>query len=106
MTVPTAISSPWKKHKITFGDRVRIRFTEASENLGVAGLTGTVQGRTTPSVTGVEVVGKCSKDLAISVRIDGQATQSWFAEELLEFVDHAAGTTVEIAGRKLIRDER
>jgi hypothetical protein len=40
------------------------------------------------------------------VRIDGQATQSWFAEELLEFVDHAAGTTVEIAGRKLIRDER
>jgi hypothetical protein len=30
----------------------------------------------------------------------------WFAEELLEFVDHAAGTTVEIAERKLIRDER
>jgi len=91
--------------KIAFGDRVRIRSTEASENLGIAGLTGTVQGHTTPSVTGVEVVGQSSKDLAISVHLDGQATQLWFAEELLEFLDHAAGTTVEIAGRKLIRDE-
>jgi hypothetical protein len=92
--------------RIAFGDRVRIRSTEASESLGIAGLTGTVQGRTTPSVTGVEVVGQSSKDFAISVRVDGQVTQLWFAEELLEFVDHAAGTTVEIAGRKLIRDER
>jgi len=39
------------------------------------------------------------------VRLDGQATQLWFAEELLEFLDHAAGTTVEIAGSKMIRDE-
>ena len=40
------------------------------------------------------------------MRLDGQTTQLWFAEELLEFVDHAAGTTAEIAGRTLIRDER
>jgi hypothetical protein len=92
--------------QIAFGDRVRIRSTEASKNLGIAGLTGTVQGRTTPSVTGVEVVGQSSKDLAISVHLDGQVVQLWFAEELLEFVDHAAGTTVAMAGRKLIRDER
>jgi hypothetical protein len=52
------------------------------------------------------VIGKSSEDLAISVALDGQTTQLWFAEELLEFVDHAAGTTVEIAERKLIRDER
>jgi hypothetical protein len=94
-----------EKAQIAFGDRVRIRSAEPSENLGIAGLTGAVQGHTTPSVTGVEVVGQSSKDLAISVRLDGQATQLWFAEELLEFLDHAAGTTVEIAGSKLIRDE-
>jgi hypothetical protein len=94
-----------EKAQIAFGDRVRIRSTEATEGLRIAGLTGIVQGRTTPSVTGVEVVGKSSKDLAISVRLEGQP-QLWFAEELLEFVDHAAGTTVEIAGRKVIRDER
>jgi hypothetical protein len=92
--------------RVTFGDRVRIRLTDATEVLGIAGQTGTVFGRTTPSVTGVEVIGKSSEDLAISVALDGQTTQLWFAEELLEFVDHAAGTTVEIAERKLIRDER
>ncbi len=85
---------------------MRIRSTEATESLGIAGQAGTVYGRTTPSVTGVEVIGESSEDLAISVALDGQTAQLWFAEELLEFVDHAAGTTVEIAGRKLIRDER
>jgi len=92
--------------RVTFGDRVRIRVTEATEGLGIAGQTGTVCGCTTPSVTGVEAIGKSSEDVAISVALDGQTAQLWFAEELLEFVDHAAGTTVEIAGRKLIRDER
>jgi len=95
-----------EESQIAFGDRVRIRSTEASEKLGIAGLTGNVQGRTTPSVTGVEVVGKSTKDIAVSVRLDGRATSLWLAEELLELLDHAAGTTVEIAGRKLIRDER
>jgi len=53
-----------------------------------------------------ECRGHWRADIAISARLDGQATQSWFAEEILEFVDHAAGTTVEIAGRELIREER
>ena len=43
---------------------MRIRFREATEGLGIAGQTGTVYGRTTPSVTGVEVIGKSSEDLA------------------------------------------
>jgi hypothetical protein len=30
-------------------------------------------------------------------------TQLWFARELLEFVDHAAGLEVEIGDKRLIR---
>jgi len=91
---------------INFGDRVRIRLTETTETLGIAGQMAIVNGRTTPSVTGVEVIGKSSKDIAIAVTLEGQTNQLWFADEVLEFVDHGAGTTVEIAGRKLIRDEQ
>jgi len=91
--------------QISFGDRVRIRSTEATETLGIAGQMGIVNGRTTPSATGVEVVGKPTKDLAIAVTLEAQTKQLWFAEEVLEFVDHRAGTIVETQGRKLIRDE-
>jgi hypothetical protein len=91
--------------EITFGDRVRIRPTETTETLGVAGQMGIVNGRTAPSITGVEVIGDSYKDLAIAVALEAQTKQLWFAEEVLEFVDHGAGTTVEVAGRKLIRDE-
>ena len=91
---------------ITFGDRVRVRLSDVTERLGIAGQTGIVHGSTTPSVTGVDVIGTPSNDLAIAVALEQQTKELWFAEELLEFVDHAAGTTAEIAGRKLIRDER
>ncbi len=66
---------------------------------------GIINGRTTPSVTNVDVVGKATKDLAIAVTLVAQTKQLWFAEEVLEFVDHGAGTIVEAQGRKLIRDE-
>jgi len=95
-----------KEGRIAFCDRVRVRRTDETESRRVVGLTGIVHGRTTPSVTGVSVIGKSSEDIAIGVLLDGQATALWFAEDLLEIVDHAPGTTAEIAGRKFIRDER
>ena len=91
--------------QISFGDRVRIRSTEATETLGIAGQMGIVNGRTTPSAAAVEVIGSSSKGLAIAVTLEAQTKQLWFAEEILEFVDHGPGTTVEVAGRKLIRDQ-
>jgi len=60
--------------QIAFGDRVRIRPTEETKNLSIAGLHGIVQGRTTPSVTGVRVIGKSPTDIAFGVLLDGQAT--------------------------------
>ena len=43
--------------RISEGDKVRIRSEKATASKGVAGKTGIVHGHTTPSVTGVEVIG-------------------------------------------------
>ena len=95
-----------KSHRISFGDKVRILFTKDTELAGVAGRTAIVHGETTPSVTGVEVIGNAAEDHAIGVMIDGRNEALWFTENLLEFIDHQSGTTIGIAGRSFIRDER
>lgn len=64
----------------------------------MAGLTGQVYGATTPSVTGVLVIGVLTRDYAINVHFDGKTETFWFASELLEFVDHAAGTEIRLDG--------
>ena len=89
---------------ITFADKVRIRSTSVTEALGIAGRTGIVHGWTTPSVTGVEVIGNSEDDYAIAVDVEGQSARLWFAEDYLEFVDHQPGTTRSVGGRLLMRD--
>ena len=84
-------------------DNVRIRVTPATEAAGVAGRIGNVAGFTTPSMTGVEVIGEVKEDLAFSVMFENPQIQLWFAPELLEFVDHAPGQEIEIGKTKLIR---
>jgi hypothetical protein len=71
---------------------------------GVAGQTGIVYGGTTPSVTKVEVIGDISDDHASAVKVEGRAESLWFAENLLEFIDHQPGTTMSIADRRFTRD--
>ena len=82
---------------------VRIRITPATEAAGVAGPIGNVAGFTTPSMTGVEVIGEVKDDLAFSVMFNSPQVQLWFAPELLEFVDHAPGLEIQIGKTKLIR---
>jgi hypothetical protein len=53
---------------ITFGDNVRLRSTPETEALGLAGQVGQVYGETTPSVTGVTVVGQI---VGSEIRLDG-----------------------------------
>ena len=91
--------------RITFGDKVRVLATAITDSEGVAGHIGTVYGFTTPSQTGVEVVGDPTDDYAIAVMIEGKDNALWFAANLLEFLDHQPGTTVEICSRRLIRDK-
>ena len=86
-----------------FGDNVRIRSTELTERLGLAGCAGSVYGETKPSVTGVEVIGETSSDFAVNVMLDARGEQLCFAPELVEFVDHAPGIEVKIGNRRLVR---
>jgi hypothetical protein len=88
----------------SFGDNVRVRSTPETEALGVAGRIGQVWGQTTPSVTGVALVGRSDSDCAITVHFEGRADILWFAPELLEFVDHAPGTEIRIGGASFTRD--
>jgi hypothetical protein len=53
--------------RISFGDKVAIVATDCTEALGIVGQTGIVHGVTSPSVTGVKVVGETIDDYAIAV---------------------------------------
>jgi hypothetical protein len=83
---------------IDFGDTVRVRSTPATESAGLARLVGQVYGVTTPSMTGVSVVGAGSEDRAINVFFEARDEAVWVAPHLLEFVDHGAGMVVRIKG--------
>ena len=82
----------------TFGDNVRIRMTKEAEEAGVAGLEGQVYGETTPSIAGVEVIGTASDDYALNVHFVERGEALWFASEVVEFLDHAAGTEIRLDG--------
>jgi hypothetical protein len=82
----------------SFGDNVRIRSSAETESKGVAGLSGQVYGQTTPSVSGVEVIGETTSDYAINVFFEGRHESLWFAPSLVEFIDHAPGTEMTLDG--------
>ena len=90
--------------KPSFGDNVRIRTTPETERAGLAGKSGSVSGFTTPSVTAIVPIGSPSEDYAIAVMFDdGPVRDAWFAEDLVEFVDHAEGTEIRIGNMKAVR---
>jgi hypothetical protein len=92
---------PSARYGIQQFDNVRIVRTPETESLGFAGETGSCHGFTTPSITGVEVVGGDESDLAFNVHFG--ENDAWFAPELVEFVDHAPGSTISIGDRTFVR---
>ena len=88
---------------ISFCDRVRIHSSPRTRQLGVADLVGIVHGETTPSIADVAVIGELRTDYAVFVFFEDLDKGSWFASDLIEFVDHAAGSEMRIAGRRWIR---
>ena len=88
---------------ISFGDTVRIRATVETERLGLSDRTGILYGWTTPSVTGVQVIGWNANDRALAVQIHGQNDQFWFDPDLVEFVDHTPGTEASVGGKSFKR---
>jgi hypothetical protein len=89
---------------ISFGDHVRIADDQVTRGGGYANLDGTCWGFTTPSVTGVDVIGGRAVDLAFNIHFDDGPEDAWFASHLVSLVDHAPGTTVTIGEARLIRD--
>jgi hypothetical protein len=96
-----------KETAISFGDTVRVIATGVTTNAGYADRVGTVSGETTPSVTGVEVIGDVESDYAINVYFKETHASVWFDPRLLQFVDHGAGQEITIAGveKKWVRND-
>lgn len=88
---------------ISFGDNVKIRKSQITDKLGLTGKIGQVSGETTVSVTDVDVIGQIEEDFAFSVFFEDEDTQYWFAPHLLEFVDHAEGTILQVGNVKAVR---
>jgi hypothetical protein len=88
-----------------FGDNVRISDTPLTREAGFANLRGVAYGVTTPSVSGVAFIGAPEQDSALNVHFDSRNEGFWFAADLVEFVDHGAGTEFSLDGvdKKLIR---
>ena len=83
---------------VSFGDNVRISVTKETEDAGVAGLLGQVFGETTPSISGVTAIGALARDYAINVHFEAIGKSYWFADELVELVDHGEGTEIRLKG--------
>lgn len=81
-----------------FGDNVRIIDCPETRAKGIAGLVGCVYGETTPSVTGVDVIGNAADDFALHVNFEEIEDEIWIAPELVVFLDHGAGQTITLDG--------
>jgi hypothetical protein len=95
-----------EKSQVTFGDQARIIETPITTGRGLAGRVGTVHGQTTPSITGLAVIGTPTEDYAVNVFFDELGEGFWFAENLVEFVDHSPGSEIKIDGvnKKWVRN--
>jgi hypothetical protein len=88
----------------SFGDRVRVRESPATTAVGLNGLEGVVYGYTTPSVTGVSVIGVDSANFAIAVQVDDRNETLWFVSDLLEVIDRGEGMVATVAGRTFVKN--
>ncbi|HTT92189.1 MAG TPA: hypothetical protein VMF65_21730 [Acidimicrobiales bacterium] len=91
--------------EISFGDHVRVIEGDETRRGGWAGLLGQCYGVTTPSVTGVEVIGGSKGDIAFNVHFDDDSiADAWFHPVHIDYVDHAGGTESTIPNTRLVRD--
>ena len=86
----------------SIGDRIRVRRSAVTEGAGIAGLGGQIYGETVPSLSGAQVLGSCPDDFALNVYIEERGLDFWLAPEHVEFIDHAAGSEIQIAGKRLV----
>jgi hypothetical protein len=70
-------------------------------------MVGNVFGETVPSSSGVTVIGDPTEDYALNVFFEDRRQGFWFAENLLEFLDHSPGATIRLDGvpKQWVRQE-
>jgi hypothetical protein len=85
-----------------FGDTVRILSDPETTAAGYANRIGICYGFTTPSVTGVEVIGPALEDEALNIQFDNSSS-AWFARSLVAFVDVGSGQTMRIGKKWFVR---
>lgn len=96
----------FKHGDISFGDCVRIVPADSTTASGHADRIGVCYGLTTPSATGVEVVGGAADDVALNVHFDDEAVQdAWFAPELVALVDHAVDLQATVGDRAYVKGD-
>jgi len=86
-----------------FGDRVRIKESPETLATELAGVEGDVYGFTTPSVTGVTVIGGAPNDHAINVFVESKKADFWIRPDLIEFVHFNAGSETVVGNVKAVR---
>jgi len=84
--------------RISFGDNVRVKTSDVTKQAGIAGVVGAIFGETTPSKTGVFVVGTPTRDFALFVQPEDNANGFWIDPDQLEFIDHGAGHVFHLGG--------
>jgi hypothetical protein len=90
---------------VSMFDNVRIVSNEWTSRIGYADREGVCFGTTTPSVTGVEVIGSSEEDVALNVHFeDPTLLDAWFSPDLVVLVDHGAGTHIRVGAVSLVRD--
>ena len=82
----------------SFGNKVKIKNTPETEMIGLAGKIGEIYGHTTPTVTGVEVIGQTDKDFALNVYFEDKKEAFWFDENLIEELDKGEGSEFTLDG--------
>jgi hypothetical protein len=84
-------------------DSVQIVRTAETIATGHADRTGACHGFTTPSVTGVSVIGDTGNDRALNVAFD-DGTAAWFDPSLVAFLDFNAGQVMTIGEKSFVRE--
>lgn len=97
------IRSVFKLGEIAFGDSVRIVDTDLTRDSGHAGMVGVCYGLTTPSASGVDVIGRSSDDVALNINFGASGHgDAWFAPDLVVLVDRHAGAVATV-GTKVFK---
>lgn len=82
------------------GHRVRVIKVPQTESSGIAGRIGSLAGFTTPSQTGVEIIGEADHDTAFNVRFQNPDGNAWLPPEYLEFINRTSALEIDIYGKR------